>query len=72
MPQELEEGESFYQGRSWNRFVFYEPRSQSRSFGTIVVGSNELMNKAEVSQNNEGLNINPDASGQIQQGSACW
>jgi hypothetical protein len=26
------------------------------------------MNKAEVSQNNEGLNINPDASGQIQQG----
>jgi hypothetical protein len=72
MPQELEEGESFYQGRSWNRFVFYEPRSQSRSFGTIVVAEYELrIDTAEVSQNDEGLNINPDASGQIKQGSAC-
>ena len=38
----------------------------------IVIGGNELMNKAEDSSANrrKGPNINPDESGQMQQGSA--
>jgi len=53
MPQELEEGKSFYQGRSHRPRVGYGEKSAE----AIVVVSNEPMNEAEVSQDNEGLNV---------------
>ena len=53
MPQELDEGKSFYQGRS------HQPRvgQGEKSAEVIVVASNEPMNESEVSQGNEGLNV---------------
>lgn len=62
MLQGLDEGKCSYQGRSWNRFGFYVPRSQRSTELTpksevIVVISNEPMNESEDSQNDEGLNV---------------
>jgi hypothetical protein len=53
MPQGLDEGRSFYRGRS------HRPRvgKDEKSAEAIVMGSNEPMNEAEVSQANEGLNV---------------
>jgi len=53
MSQELDEGKSFYQGRS------HRPRvgNDEKSAEAIVVGRNEPMNKAEDSQVSEGLNV---------------
>ena len=52
MPQGLEEGKSFYQGRSHCPRV---GRSEKSAEAIVVVG-NEPMNKPEVSQGSEGLN----------------
>ena len=51
--QELDEGKSFYRGRSCQARVGYGKKSAE----VIVIGSNEPMNEAEVSQSNEGLNV---------------
>ena len=53
MPQGLDEGRSFYRGRS------HRPRvgKDEKSAEAIVVGRNESVNKPEVSQADEGLNV---------------
>lgn len=54
MPQGLEEGKSSYQGRSHRPRVGHSEKSAE----VIVVVENELrIDTAEVSQNDEGLNI---------------
>jgi len=53
MLQALEEGKSSYQGRFWKLRVNYSKKSAE----AIVVGRNEPMNEAEVSQADEGLNV---------------
>ena len=65
MSQGLDKGRSFYRGRS------HRPRvgKDEKSAEAIVVGSNESVNKPEVSQANEGLNVKPL---QIPNGSASW
>jgi hypothetical protein len=65
MPQALDEGKSFYQGRSHRPRVGFGEKSAE----AIVVVSNEPMSEAEDSQDNEGLNIKMF---QIKQGSAIW
>jgi hypothetical protein len=53
MPQGLDEGKSFYQGRSPRPRVGFGEKSAE----AIVVVSNEPMSEAEDSQDNEGLNV---------------
>jgi hypothetical protein len=49
----LEEGKSFYRGRSHRSRVDIGEKSAE----AIVIEGNEPMNKADVSQFNEGLNV---------------
>ena len=53
MPQGLDEGKSFYRGRSWMLWV----NKAKKSAEAIVIDRNEPMNEAEVSQADEGLNV---------------
>ena len=53
MPQGLEEGKSFYRGRSWMLRV----NNAKKSAEAIVIDRNEPMNEAEASQVDEGLNV---------------
>ena len=66
MPQGLDEGESFYRGRSCESRV----GSNKKSADAILVGEYELRtDTAEDSQTNEGQNIEMF---QMQQGPAFW